>query len=332
LEKRVRELKKDRALEEPSVDFRAQRAQRAQLWQEEESSRAISATNAQNVYTAQGREQLPGRLAANIARQAHKSTNRSVEPCWDNSQLVIEFYEKLFGINLQRYLGGQVESSVDFAHEYNNAFFDGHQMVYGTGDGTYFKDFCFDLSVVTHELGHAVVDSTVPLIYEGQSGALNESYADVFAIALQQKQKGLPVGSLTQADWVIGERCVVGEHAALRSFTEIPARPADHPLGPDDLPRHMKDLYRGDEDNGGVHINSSIINHAFYRLVTKSQVNSWKMPLQLWASLLLQRKIKTNSTFDEFATALREQAKASFPALASAVDGALNDVGLIELH
>lgn len=326
LEQKVRELKKEKALED--LDFRAQRAQRAE--EEPEESRAISQQNAQNIYSARGRQVLPGKLVANVAQDANRSTNRSVNPCWDNSQLALEFYDKLFGVNLQRYLRGQVNSSVDFAHQYNNAFFTGRQMVYGTGDGVYFKDFCFDITVVAHELGHAVVDSTVRLVYQGQSGALNESYADVFAIALLQKHRNRRPQTLTQADWVIGERCVVGQASALRSFTELPARPANHPLGPDDLPRHMRDLYRGQADNGGVHINSTIINHAFYRLCVRSQVKSWGTPVQLWASLLIKRKITRTSTFAQFAAALRRQAKSSFPALAAAVDGALNDVGLID--
>lgn len=323
LEQRVRELRGDRALPH---DFRAQRALRAQ--QPAVETRTISQQNAQNVYSARGTEDLPGKLVADVEKQATSSSNPSVKPCWQNTQIAIQFYEQLFGINLQRYLGGQVESSVDYSENYDNAFFNGEQMVYGSGDGTFFKDFCHDLSVVAHELGHAVVDSTVALVYEGQSGALNESYADVFAVALQQKQRGKPHDELNQSDWVIGEVCVVGEGAALRSFTEVPARQPEHPLGADELPRHMKQVYVGSDDNGGVHLNSTIVNHAFYQLCQRSKLNSWESPLQLWASLLIKKRIGTNASFAQFAAALRRQARAKFPALVQHLEEALVEVGL----
>lgn len=283
----------------------------------------------QDVFSARHTMRLPGWKMADTHQQADHSPNKEVDTCWDNTQLIMTYYKDVLKFDLKAKLDGQVVSTIDFGTKYNNAFFNGEQMAYGNGDGTMFSKFCYDKSVICHELGHAVVDQTVPLEYQGMSGALNESYADVFAVCFMHYNSKKPFNQLTQSDWNIGELCVVG-HGALRSFTEEPARPPESPLGPDNEPRHMAQFYSGSEDEGGVHINSGIINHAFY-LVCKAVCGlngegyTWEKPLKLWYKLLAEKRITPKCTFQDFAKTL---IAAADPTDVTHVRNALAQVGL----
>lgn len=262
----------------------------------------------QDVFSAKGTFSLPGWKLADTDKEADYSYNNSVNPCWDNTQAVIAFYKNVLKFDLKTHLDGQVVSTVDFGKRFNNAFFNGDQMAYGEGDGNFFKDFCFDHTVVCHELGHGVVDATIPLIYKDDSGALNESFADVFAICFHHYTAKKRFSKLTPNDWMVGEKCVVGK-GALRSFTTHTARDSTHPLGPDMEPRHLRDKYTGKEDNGGVHINSSIINHAFYRFCKHMGGKTWEKPLKLWFSILDEKLITPYASFEEFSKALLTKAR-----------------------
>lgn len=279
----------------------------------------------QDIFSALNRNRLPGRKICDTSQEADDSNNKSANPCWDNTQSVLEFYNDFLNVDLKKELDDQVVSTIDYGKNYNNAFFNGNQMTYGNGDGTHFEGFCYDQTVVCHELGHAIVDSTVPLIYQNMSGALNESFADVFAICHLHWTRQKSFETLTQEDWVIGERCVVGANSALRSFTLIRARPSSSPLGPDTEPRHMDQYYGGSQDNGGVHINSSIINHAFYRLCSYIKGNSWEKPLSIWFDVLENKLIPTNSTFDEFANKVYQNTSSDQQ---GSVKQAFSDVGI----
>lgn len=282
----------------------------------------------QDIFTAKRTFHLPGWKLADTEKDADLSYNRSVNVCWDNTKEVLDFYKNILGFDLKADLDGQVVSTVDVGEYFNNAFFNGEQMAYGEGDGYYFSDFCFDETVVCHELGHGVVNGTVPLVYQNESGALNESYADVFAICFSHYKSKKSIDKLTKDDWMIGEKCVVDE-GALRSFSKTPARSGSHPLGPDSEPRHYNHRYRGTEDNGGVHINSSIVNHAFYKVCGYVGGNSWEVPLQVWFSLLKNKKITPYSNFSFFAKQLvREAKKLHGDEVAAHFEKGLKDVGL----
>ena len=126
-------------------------------------------------------------------------------------------------------------------------------MAYGDGDGTSFIEFSGDLDVVGHELSHGVTEATSNLIYQNESGALNESFSDIMGTAIEFR-----TGS---GNWTIGEDITPGTNG-LRNM----ANP-----GEDGDPSHYLDRYVGSGDNGGVHINSGIINHWFYLLVNGGQ-------------------------------------------------------------
>ena len=152
--------------------------------------------------------------------------------------------------------GMTLKSRVHYDLRYNNAFWDGTQMTYGDGDGVTFIPLSQDADVVAHELTHGITEHTSGLVYQNESGALNEAWSDIFG-AMVDRQEGA-----TGADiWFIGEDIYTpgtpGD--ALRNMAD-PAAFGDYDWWPT--------RYTGSSDNGGVHWNSGIANLAFKLLVT----------------------------------------------------------------
>ena len=139
--------------------------------------------------------------------------------------------------------------SVHFGSGYNNAFWNGAYMVYGDGDDQVFSSLVGCLDIAAHEMSHGVIENTANLIYQNQSGALNESFADIFGAMVDRD------------DWTLGEDCTVASPGFLRNL-------ADPSTGLSSQPTHMSE-YRNlpaneAGDYGGVHINSGIPNRAAY--------------------------------------------------------------------
>ncbi|MFK7927200.1 MAG: M4 family metallopeptidase [Myxococcota bacterium] len=151
---------------------------------------------------------------------------------------------------------GRVQSVlVNYGRSYNNAFWDGSKIVIGDGDGSSFGPLG-SLDIVAHELTHGVITSEANLTYANQSGALNESYADVFGALVELDALGS--GSKR---WWIGEDCWTPGTSgdALRYM--------DDPTADGSSRDHYSTRYVGTADSGGVHWNSGIPNLAFYLLV-----------------------------------------------------------------
>lgn len=137
-----------------------------------------------------------------------------------------------------------------------NAFWNGLGIYYGNGDNAFFS-LGRALDVAGHEMSHGVIQSTANLEYFGESGAINESFADVFGSMIDRD------------DWLIGEDVVKSSafpSGALRSMSDPHNGAATGDFGRGWQPKNVNEQYTGSEDNGGVHINSGIPNHAFYLL------------------------------------------------------------------
>lgn len=157
--------------------------------------------------------------------------------------------------------GGDIISFVNVAEDdgssMENAFWNGKAVFYGNG-GTSFYSLAGALDVAAHELGHGVVSNTANLEYYGQSGAINESYADIFG------------SNVDRDDWRIGEditRTSYSPSGALRDMAD-PHNGGTSMVQPYWQPENISEMYTGSQDNGGVHINSSIGNHAYYLYAT----------------------------------------------------------------
>ena len=207
--------------------------------------------------------------AATIGRREDgpASTDDSVNRAFAGLGATREFYKEIFDRDSLNGHGMRILGYVHYGAGYNNAFWDGREMIFGDGDGVLFTDFTKSLDVIAHELTHGVTEFTAGLDYHNQSGALNESISDVFGSLVKQWSAKQPAD---QADWLIGAEVFTPDIGAdaLRSMKE-PGKAYDNPdLGRDPQPDHMTKYANlpdtDDGDNGGVHINSGIPNKAFY--------------------------------------------------------------------
>ncbi len=151
---------------------------------------------------------------------------------------------------------------VHYGYSYNNAFWDGDDIVFGDGDGVYYRNFSSALDVVAHELTHGVTQFSSNLIYWGESGALNESFSDIMGVCAEFYFQKPGYGRLL-ADWWEGEDIFVNFGEAFRYFDD----PSRKTFWGGPYPDHYSKKYYGSSyDNEFVHINSSIANHCFYLL------------------------------------------------------------------
>jgi Zn-dependent metalloprotease len=238
------------------------------------------------VYDAQNTMRLPGVLVR--AEGDPASGDVAVDEAYDGAGSTYDLYFDVYGRNSIDGRGMRIESTVHYGREYDNAFWDGAQMVYGDGDGELFERFTKALDVIGHELTHGVTDHEAALEYQDQPGALNESFSDVFGSLVKQRERRETAG---QADWLIGEGLFTAKvrGAGLRSLASPGSAYSDPVLGSDPQPWHMSNYDASPEDNGGVHVNSGIPNHAFYLAATAIGGFAWEKAGRIWYVALTER-------------------------------------------
>jgi Zn-dependent metalloprotease len=272
--------------------------------------------------------------SATVARteDGTPSNDDSVNSAFDGLGETRDFYKEIFDRDSLDGRGMRLNAFVHYGTEFNNAFWDGSEMVFGDGDGVLFTDFTKSLDVIAHELTHGVTEFTANLNYHNESGALNESISDVFGSLVKQwagKQ------TADQADWLIGAEIFTPDIGgdALRSM-KAPGTAYNSPnLGKDPQPdnmskyRHLPDTDEG--DNGGVHINSGIPNKAFYLTATGIGGYAWEAPGRIWYASLLASNPDTD--FQQFADTTHLQAGQLFGDQSTeqqAVQSAWREVGI----
>ncbi|HEV7649268.1 MAG TPA: M4 family metallopeptidase [Actinophytocola sp.] len=228
----------------------------------------------------------------------------AVNEAFDNAAKTRQFYADVLKRDSIDAAGLELVSSVHFDNDFDNAFWNGAQMVYGDGSGTFLAKGSLTkaLDVVGHELTHGVVQFTAGLVYSKQSGALNESWADAMGTVVKQWAANETVST---ADWFIGKGILGSQMQgdALRSMKD----PGTAFQG-DSQPGHMRDYKDLPDDNnprndhGGVHINSGIPNKAFYLTATRLGDHSWQEAGPIWYDALLTG-LKPNSQFKDAAEA-----------------------------
>lgn len=204
--------------------------------------------------------------------------------------------------------GMPIYGLVHYGARYPNAFWDGAgHMWFGDGDGEMLTQTTKGIDVIGHELTHGVTQYTVQLAYQGQSGALNESISDCFGSLVMQYAKGQ---TAAQASWLIGAD-IVGPmlKPALRSM-KAPGQANPH----DDQPATMDKYVQTAEDNGGVHTNSGIPNHAFYVVATTLGGHAWDVAGLIWYDTMHDPKVKPNASFQAFADGTLRAAQQRFGA------------------
>ena len=292
---------------------------------------AISATGAapnRSVYDAGHTQNLPGNKKRAEGQAATGDTE--VDTSYDWLGVTFDFYLKIFQRNSIDGAGLELISSVHYGRDYDNAFWDGGQMVYGDGDGRLFVEFTRSLDVTGHELTHGITQYTANLDYQGQSGALNESMSDVFGVLIKQYHLNQ---TADEADWLIGADLLGPDvtGVALRSMKAPGTAYDDDQLGKDPQPATMDGYVRTDEDNGGVHINSGIPNKAFYLAATGIGGYAWEKAGKVWYDTLTGGKLGSTADFSTFAGATIDTARDLYGDSSdevNAVRGAWDGVGV----
>lgn len=219
---------------------------------------------------------------------------------YDGLGATYDFFWQVYERNSIDDEGMPLDATLHYGQNYNNAFWNGQRMVFGDGDGDLFNRFTISLDVIGHELAHGVTEDEARLIYFFQSGALNESMSDVFGSLVKQY---VLQQTADQADWLIGTGLFTANvhGVALRSL-KAPGTAFDDPLiGKDPQPAHMDHYVETFEDNGGVHINSGIPNHAFYLVATQLGGYAWERAGLIWYEALRDSQLRQNTGFRRFA-------------------------------
>jgi Zn-dependent metalloprotease len=261
------------------------------------------------VYDAGGTMELPGKLVRSEGEEP--TGDAPVDEAYEGAGHTYAMYAEVHGRDSLDGKGMTLVSSVHVGEDYDNAFWDGRQMAYGDG-GMIFKPLTGSLSVIGHELSHGVVQFSGGLVYRDQAGALNESFADVFGALVEQRQAGQ---GAAEASWLIGGALLREEVSgeALRSMKAPGTAYDDEVIGTDPQPFHMSEYIVTSADNGGVHINSGIPNHAFYLLAQYLGGNAWEKAGHIWYEAL-QAINNPHATFADWADETCAQARERFGA------------------
>jgi vibriolysin len=280
------------------------------------------------IYSAENNIVLPGALKRGEGQAA--TTDATINGNYDRLGDTHRCYLQLFGRDSYDGAGAALTSSVHYVQNYANAFWNGTQMVYGDGDGTQAGPLALSLDVTTHELTHAVTENESGLVYQDESGAINEAMSDVMAAACEAFTDGA-VGPNT---WKIAET------------VWTPTTPGDalRYLNNPTLDGYSSDYYPERlltfEDNGGVHGNSGVANHAFYLLTVGGKHVRNKTPAVTVPALGIEKAgqiwyrananyLTPSSNFQALRAALRQAATDLYGESAgAAADKSMDAVGV----
>ncbi|WP_151084311.1 M4 family metallopeptidase [Nocardioides cynanchi] len=252
------------------------------------------------VDTAANGSTLPGRVVRAAGQAA--SGDASVDEAAVGITATLSLYADVYDRASYDGQGAEVVLTVHYEQGYDNAFWNGTQLVFGDGDGKIFGSFTKPIDVLGHEFTHAVTQFTANLTYQGQSGALNESVSDCFGMCVKQRVLGQ---TAAQADWLVGEGIFLpGIHArALRDMANPGTAYDDPTLGRDPQVGSMSDYVDTTDDNGGVHTNSGIPNRAFQLAATAIGGDTWDGAGRIWYAALTGSGVTAGTDFAGFAAA-----------------------------
>lgn len=264
---------------------------------------------------------LGPRLPGAVVKRGWLGWDRAAVSAHANTAVVYDYFSTVLGRTSFDNAGALIEVSIRYApslsRAYNNAYWDptAAQFVFGNRGNLQAA-----LDVVGHEFTHAVVTSVVgrgdAVLDSGESGALNEAYADIFGMLVEGKQG--------RDRWLIGED---SDDGALRDLSD-PGSITTW-LGP--YRARYEDKYTGSQDDWGEHINSTIFSHAVYRMMTDPATA--RVTDDMWATVFYQSlgKLGTSATFVDGRAALVNTARSLkwTDAQVTAIQTAFDDVGIL---
>ncbi len=235
-----------------------------------------------------------------------------------NSIKSFDYYKNTFGRNSIDGVGGNILAFINVTESdgtsMENAYWNGDAMWYGNGGST-FKPLARGLDVGGHEMTHGVIEKTANLIYQDESGALNESFADIFGSMIDRD------------DWLIGEDVMQpNTNAALRSMQDPHNGVSSN--SPFWQPKHVNEQYIGNDDNGGVHTNSGITNYAYYLFASNPAVTKNKAE-QVYYKALRDYLVKSSKFIDERIAVIQAAGDLYGSAVANAAASAFDQVGIL---
>jgi len=267
----------------------------------------------QHLFDCNHRKNLPGKPVATPAD--------GFKTAFDTTAKVVEFYKTVLGRNSVDDKGFDLVSSLHYSTKYDNAFWDGQQMVYGDGDGKLFIEMYLSPDVVAHELTHGVTQNESALRYERESGALNESISDVFGTVFNQ---WLNQWDVTEPrGWLVGAG-IMAPSAQAKGYTclrDMVQPGAQHCLSP------QPERYSQMDPTADVHDNSGIPNKAFALFARAVGGKAWDAPIKVWYDTCTDRALRSDATFSEFAAlTVASATKTGGAALAAKCTGAWQEV------
>ena len=266
-----------------------------------------------NTYSGNNGTSLPGTLRRTESQGA--TGDVPVDDAHDHAGLTYDYYFTQHGRDSYDGAGATMTSTAHHRVNYDNAFWNGSQMVYGDG-GTYFYPLSGALDVVGHELTHAVTERTSNLTYSGESGGLNEASSDIFGAAIESWSRGWVEDSNT---WKIGEEIAKPALGAALRFMDNP--PADG-LSIDNYANYTSGM--------DVHYSSGIANKAFYNMVQDPALTMQQAAAIWYRALTLYMVPSTNFAGAKTATLqAASDLHGSSSAQRTAVDNAWNAVGVL---
>ena len=260
-----------------------------------------------SIYNANHGTALPGTLTRSEGQGP--TGDAAADEAYDGLGATSDLYWNAFQRDSIDNAGMNLVGSVHYGQNYDNAFWNGQQMVFGDGDGQYFNRFTIAIDVMGHELTHGVTAHQANLVYHDQPGALNESISDVFGSLVKQYAHS-PQQTAADADWLIGAglftQAVNG--VALRSMRAPGTAYDDKVLGKDPQPADMAHYVSTTSDNGGVHINSGIPNRAFYLAAIGIGGFAWLKAGRIWYATLCDPRLTSTAQFQDFANLTTDNA------------------------
>lgn len=280
----------------------------------------LAATPKVTVYDCRHTQTLPGTPVPS----PKKSKDKTAQRAFNETTGVAAFYKQVFKRNSIDNAGMTMMSSIHFGNNFNNAMWNGSQMLYGDGDGKLFIDFTNGSDVIGHELTHGVTQHSLQLDYKGDAGGLNESLSDCFGSMFRQWQARQDAAA---ADWLIGAD-IMGTVAQSKGYTclrDMANPAAKHCLAPQ--PTKYSQVTPGMDP----HYSSGPPNLAFCVACKTLGGKSWERIGQVWYGALTTSGPHPAMTMPQFAARTRQVAAQLYvaqPTVLAAVDKGWKLVGL----
>ncbi|WP_281322964.1 M4 family metallopeptidase [Flavobacterium aestivum] len=184
--------------------------------------------------------------------------NGALDAHW-GAEKTYDYWSTVHGRNSFDNAGAAIKSYVHYDNAYDNAYWNGSVMTYGDGSGTYF-DILTSIDVAGHEIGHAVCEKTANLVYQKESGAMNEGFSDIWGACIEY------YAAPTKSTWLVGEDIERrAGHASLRSMSNPKSEGQPDTYGGTNW-KSVSCTPSQTNDYCGVHTNSGVLNHWFYIL------------------------------------------------------------------